>query len=148
MNRPDISFEDEYDLHLEGSFTPPEAGEYQPAVDPATGSQFASVAVGVSADIDRAVSVARTAATQWRDVPPDERGRLVYRVGELIGSHAEKLAAIESKDQGKPLSQARSDVAGARQYFEYYAGAADKLEGRRFPPAPTRSIIRFANRTG
>jgi aldehyde dehydrogenase (NAD+) len=136
MNCPGIEFDDEYDLHIDGEFIAPESGEYQPTVDPATGDSFTSVAVGTPADIDHAVSVARRAAAQWRDVPADERGRLVHRVSDLIDSRVDELAAIESKDQGKPLSQARSDMAGARRYFEYYAGAADKLEGRSVPVGP------------
>ncbi|WP_137288956.1 aldehyde dehydrogenase family protein [Natronorubrum halophilum] len=136
MDQPGVSFEDEYGLHIDGRFTPPSGGEYQPTRDPATGEPIASVAVGTVEDVDRAVSVAREAAAEWRDVPPDERGRLVHRVGELVDDNAEELAAIESADQGKPLSQARSDVAGARRYFEYYAGAADKLEGRSVPVGP------------
>jgi aldehyde dehydrogenase (NAD+) len=57
-------------------------------------------------------------------------------VGELVREHAEELAALESRDQGKPLTQARSDMSGAARYFEYYAGAADKLEGTSVPVGP------------
>jgi len=104
--------------------------------DPASGEPVATVPAGGEADVDRAVSAARGAFPGWRDTPPDERGRLVGRVADLIREHADALAALESLDQGKPRSQAASDVEGAARYFEYYAGAADKIEGRTVPVGP------------
>ncbi len=136
MTRPTIAFEQRYDLHIGGERTGPSGGDYSPTYDPASGEPFAEVAVGTDDDVDRAVAAARAAFESWRDTDPGERGRLVHRVGELVAERAAELAAIESKDQGKPLSQARSDVDGARRYFEYFAGAADKLEGRSVPIGP------------
>jgi len=104
--------------------------------NPATGEPIATVPAAGEADVDRAVAAARGAFPDWRDTPPDERGRLVGRVADLIREHAAELAAVESLDQGKPRSQAASDIEGAARYFEYYAGAADKIEGRTVPVGP------------
>ena len=127
---------DTYDLSVDGEWTPAADGATLTTTDPATEEPIAEVAAAAEADVDRAVAAARAAFPDWRDTPPDERGRLVHRVGELVREHAEELAALESRDQGKPLTQARSDMSGAARYFEYYAGAADKLEGTSVPVGP------------
>ncbi|WP_435347943.1 aldehyde dehydrogenase family protein [Haloarchaeobius sp. HRN-SO-5] len=122
-----------YDLLVGGEHVPPTDGTYVETVDPATGDPVAEVAVAGESDVDRAVGAAREAFPDWRDTDPAVRGRTLFRVAERIRDHADELAAIETRDQGKPLSQARSDVLSAARYFEYYAGAADKLEGTSVP---------------
>ncbi|WP_458190068.1 aldehyde dehydrogenase family protein [Haladaptatus sp. NG-WS-4] len=143
MDRPTVPIKQRYTLHIDGEQTPPTTNEYIRSIDPATGDEFTEIAVGGEEDVDRAVSAARDAFDSWQDVPPDERGRLVHHIGELIKENSEELAAIESKDQGKPLSQARSDMRGAWRYFEYYSGAADKLEGRSVPVGPDQIDYTF-----
>ncbi|WP_336036060.1 aldehyde dehydrogenase family protein [Halobacterium yunchengense] len=122
-----------HDLLVGGDRVAPAGGEYAETVDPATGEAFAEVAVADEADVDRAVRAAADAFPDWRDTDPAERGRTLYRVGQRIREHADELAELESRDQGKPVSQARSDIVSAARYFEYYAGAADKLEGISVP---------------
>jgi aldehyde dehydrogenase (NAD+) len=121
------------DLLIDGSRVEPTTGEYADTCDPATGETVTRVAVGGEADVDAAVAAARAAVPGWRDTDPAERGRMLFRVAERIREHADELAALETRDQGKPLSQARSDVESGARYFEYYAGAADKLEGTSIP---------------
>ena len=127
---------DTYDLYIGGEWTPGSDGERFPTTDPATEESIAQVASATAEDVDRAVEAAREAFPAWRDTAPEERGRIVHRIGRLVQEHREELAAIESLDQGKPISQARSDMDGAARYFEYYAGAADKLEGTSVPVGP------------
>ena len=122
-----------HDLLVGGERIAPEGGEYVETVNPATGDVFAKVAVAGETDVDRAVRTAHEAFPNWRDTDPAERGRILYRVAERIRDHADEIAALESRDQGKPISQARSDIVSAARYFEYYAGAADKLEGTTVP---------------
>nr|WP_233745355.1 aldehyde dehydrogenase family protein [Halobacterium bonnevillei] len=122
-----------YDLLIDGEHVEPSSGEYRETVDPATGEAFAEVAVADAADVDSAVAAASSAFPDWRDTDPVERGRTLYRVADRIREHVDELADVESRDQGKPRSQARSDLTSAARYFEYYAGAADKLEGRSVP---------------
>ena len=123
----------QHDLLAGRERVPPASEEYVETVDPATGEAFAEVAVADESDVDRAVRAASDAFSDWRDTDPAERGRTLYRVAERIRDHADGLAELESRDQGKPLSQARADIMSAARYFEYYAGAADKLEGISVP---------------
>lgn len=124
------------DLYVDGEWVPATDGSTLETIDPATEEPIVAVAAAQADDIDAAVTAARDAFPDWRDTDPDERGRIVYEVGRLIRDHADDLAALESLDQGKPVSQAKSDVIGAARYFEYYAGAADKIEGTSVPVGP------------
>jgi aldehyde dehydrogenase (NAD+) len=120
----------------------PLSGESLPVVDPSDGSVFASIARGDARDIDVAVKAARRAfdgssgesrAGVWGRSSALERSRLLYRWAELVLRHQEELAELESRDAGKPISQARADAKALARYFEFYAGAADKLHGETIP---------------
>ncbi|WP_413871981.1 aldehyde dehydrogenase family protein [Albidovulum sp.] len=109
-------------------------GDRIATVDPATGQAFADVPSATIADVDAAVDNSRRALRgPWRDTLPVERGRILNRVARLIRRDAERLAIIETLDSGKPLAEARGDVATAAGYFEYYAGIADKMQGDSIP---------------
>ncbi|MCX8098475.1 MAG: aldehyde dehydrogenase family protein [Casimicrobiaceae bacterium] len=107
-------------------------------IDPSDGSVFAEIARGRAAEVARAVAAARRAADggAWSRLAPAQRGRLLARLAQAIEAHAETLAALESRDCGKPPRQARADVAACARYFEFYAGACDKLHGETIPFAP------------
>jgi len=122
-----------YRLFIGGEYVSASGEEFFETTDPATGEHLAAVADGTAADVDRAVGAAREAFGEWRDVLPAERGRILQRIAERIRDRSEEFADLECRDQGKPLSQARGDVETAARYFEYYAGAADKLEGKSVP---------------
>jgi aldehyde dehydrogenase (NAD+) len=103
--------------------------------NPANGEELAEVARGYEADITQAVEAAQQALDRgaWADLLPAGRARLLYRIGTLLREHAEELAEVETLDCGKPIRQARADVETSAQYFEYYAGVADKLFGATIP---------------
>ncbi|WP_440766215.1 aldehyde dehydrogenase family protein [Natronorubrum sp. DTA7] len=128
-----IATNERYELVIGTESENRSAEEYFSTTDPATGDPIAEVATATADDVDRAVTAARTALPAWRSKSPVERGQIVHRIAERIREHADELATIESRDQGKPLSQARDDVEGTARYFEYYAGTADKLEGESIP---------------
>ena len=130
------SLHERYELYIDGQWTPPANGEYIETRTPATGEVLASTAAASETDVDTAIRAARAAFPEWRSTPATERGRIVTRIGRLVSKHRESLAAIETVNQGKPTNQAESDFEGAERYFEYYAGAADKLEGRSIPVGP------------
>ncbi len=110
------------------------SGEVIETFDPATDKLIGTVPAASVDDVERAVDCARQALTgPWRDTTPTQRGRLLNRVAQRIRKDAEKIAAVETLDSGKPLSEARGDVETAAGYFEYYAGIADKLEGDSIP---------------
>ncbi|CAG9253325.1 aldehyde dehydrogenase family protein [Paraburkholderia caribensis] len=109
-------------------------GETIPVIDPSDGQPFATLARGTAADIDTAVQSARRAYEgAWGAVSAAERGRLLYRLSMLVAACHEELAQLEARDTGKPLKQARGDAAALARYFEFYAGAADKLHGETLP---------------
>jgi aldehyde dehydrogenase (NAD+) len=106
--------------------------------DPATGEVFACVARATVADVNLAVHSARRAleSKAWRALRPVERGRILLRIASDIQRRGDELSDLESRDTGKPLRQARADVEIAARYFEFYAGAADKLFGTTIPLGP------------
>jgi aldehyde dehydrogenase (NAD+) len=114
------------------------SGETFATIDPSNGRRIAEVPRGRADDVDEAVRSSEAAFRHhsWAGLKPFERGRLVHELGRAIASAAEELAALESLDTGKPLSQAMGDVRGAARYCEYYAGIADKLEGTHIPLGP------------
>ncbi|MCW2532840.1 MAG: aldehyde dehydrogenase family protein, partial [Blastococcus sp.] len=105
-------------------------------LDPATGKTFAEVAAGGSADVDAAVVAAQAAFPGWSRTTPAVRGRLLRNLAGLISTRREELAALESRDTGKPMRQAYADVDVAARYFEFYAGAAEALYGDTMTTSP------------
>lgn len=112
------------------------SGETFTTVNPSTEEEICQVSAAGAADIDKAVEAARKAFEQgpWRRMNASERGRLLYRLADLIEQHADELARLESLDNGKPVSVARAvDVAKAIGCYRYFAGWADKVQGKTIP---------------
>jgi aldehyde dehydrogenase (NAD+) len=111
------------------------SGERIDVVCPSDGLPFASIAASGKADVDRAVAAARhaLAAGPWAKMPAVERGRCLTKLGLAIEKHGDELAALESRDTGKPIRQGRADVTATLRYFEFYGGAADKIHGDTIP---------------
>ncbi|WP_299500515.1 aldehyde dehydrogenase family protein [uncultured Roseobacter sp.] len=102
--------------------------------DPSTGEVLCQIARGGADDIDQAVEAATAAmAGDWGTTTAVERGRVLYRIGQLVLEHIDALAELEARDVGKPLKQARADVVALARYMEFYAGAADKIHGSTIP---------------
>ena len=111
-----------------------DASDHIDVFDPSDGSAFYRIARGRAEDVDEAVAAARAAFDgAWGAMPAVERGRILARLGQLVTEHGDKLAEMEARDVGKPLSQARNDVTALARYCEFYAGAADKLMGETIP---------------
>ena len=101
---------------------------------PSDGLPFAQIARSGPEDVDRAVKAARTAFEgDWGRFTALERGRLLIKLGRAIADNAAELAALESRDAGKPLKQGNADMVAAARYFEFYGTAADKLHGETLP---------------
>jgi aldehyde dehydrogenase (NAD+) len=120
-------------LVIDGELVETESSETYETVDPSTGEHLADVARGRAEDIDRAVESGRHAFEEWRSYDPEERGRVLLDVADAIRDAADELAELEARDVGKPLSQSREQAAVCARYFEYYAGAADKIHGEQIP---------------
>jgi phenylacetaldehyde dehydrogenase len=112
------------------------SGKTFPIYDPANGHEIAQVAEGDKADIDRAVKAARRAfdGGAWPNMTPSERGKLIWKLADLLEKNLEEFAALESLDNGKPLAVARvADVPLAVDLLRYMAGWATKIEGNTIP---------------
>jgi len=119
----------------------PSGGQHIPVLDPSTGEAFGEIARGSAADIDQAVAAARASLGErydgpWGGVSAAARGRLLQRFSVAVTAHADELAQLEAQDTGKSLKTARADVSALARYFEFYAGAADKLHGQTLPYEP------------
>jgi len=120
----------------------PATGETLPMLDPSDGQPFAAIAAGSAPDIDAAVNAARRAIDgRWGKLAPAEKGRLLAKLARAIEDHADELALIEARDCGKPLAQAKNDVAAAARYFEFYGGACDKLTGDTIPYPAAYTVL-------
>ncbi len=121
---------------INGKWVDAASGKTFPTYNPATGEVLANVAEGDKEDINRAVAAARAAfdTGPWSKITPSNRGKLIWKLADLIEQHAEEFAQLESLDNGKPLSIARiADIPGTIDMFRYMAGWATKIEGNTIP---------------
>ncbi len=126
-------------MFIDGKWVAAASGKTFPTYNPATGEILAQIAEGDREDIDRAVKAARKAfeSDAWSEMGASQRGRLIWKLGDLIEEHLEEFAQLESLDNGKPLAVARvADVPLAADLFHYMAGWATKIEGNTIPFSP------------
>jgi phenylacetaldehyde dehydrogenase len=119
-----------------GKWTDSASGKTFPTYNPATGEVLAQIAEGDREDINRAVAAARRAFDEgpWSRMTTSERGRLIWKLADLLEQNLEEFATLESLDNGKPLSVARvADIPLAVDLFRYMAGWATKVEGTTIP---------------
>jgi len=124
-----------YAHFIDGQAVPPSSGQYIATEDPFTGEVWAEVARGNQADANAAVEAAQRAFSSgpWPELTPSERGRMLWRLGDLIVEHAPRLAEIERHDNGKLASEVVAQVKYMGDYFRYYAGLADKIQSAVIP---------------
>jgi acyl-CoA reductase-like NAD-dependent aldehyde dehydrogenase len=103
--------------------------------DPATGELIAQIPRSSGADVDRAIAAARATLESgiWSRLAPSERSRALWRLASLVRDNAEDLAYAETRDSGKPIAEAREDIAGVADITEYFAGAGTKVVGQTLP---------------
>ena len=118
------------------------SGRTIPVIDPSDGQTFDHIQRSTAADLDAAVRAARQCMDAvWSKVNAAERGRLLMRLSNKINAHAQELAELEQRDCGKPTKQARADATALARYFEFYAGACDKLHGETIPFLDGYSVL-------
>lgn len=118
---------------INGQWVEAASGKTFPVYNPATGEELARVAEGDKEDIDRAVKAARTAFDDgpWSTTTANVRGKMLWKLSELVAENADTFAELESLDNGKPCTIAGAvDVAGTVEMFQYMAGWATKIDGR------------------
>jgi aldehyde dehydrogenase (NAD+) len=130
-----------YDLLIGGERVPSANGARFDSINPATGAPWASFADAGPDDVDAAVRAARTAFEPWSQRPGVERARLMRRLGEVILENGDRLAHVESTDNGKILGHAKGHVQALAEWLEYFAGTADKIHGDTIPIAKTNFFL-------
>lgn len=105
------------------------------SLDPATGTAWALMPDAGPADVDRAVQAAWRAfrGKAWAGLTASARGKLLYKLADLVQAAAPKLAALETRDTGKIIRETSAQIAYVAEYYRYYAGLADKIEGAHLP---------------
>jgi (Z)-2-((N-methylformamido)methylene)-5-hydroxybutyrolactone dehydrogenase len=124
-----------YPMYIAGEWVESRSGDWFETFDPYTGKPWALVARGNASDVEAAVSAAATALSsgEWPALTASQRGRLLERLGDLIARDAEKLAAIEVRDNGKLIAEMGAQLRYLPQWYYYYGGLADKIEGAVIP---------------
>jgi aldehyde dehydrogenase (NAD+) len=132
---------------IDGKPTPPASGEYFESTNPATREVLYEAARGDAVDVDRAVRAAQSAFDdpRWRDLSQTKRGHLLRRLGDLVAENAEELARSETQDNGKLLREMRGQLTTLPEYFYYYAGLADKIQGDVIPTSDRR-VLNYTSR--
>jgi (Z)-2-((N-methylformamido)methylene)-5-hydroxybutyrolactone dehydrogenase len=111
------------------------SGEWFETFNPYTGKPWALIPRANPDDVNRAVAAAKGAfrSRDWRGLTPTARGKLLYKLADVIAARADELAAFETRDNGKLILEMRAQLRYLPEWFRYYAGLADKLEGRVIP---------------
>ena len=125
----------EYQLYIDGDFCEASDGNRFESVNPATGEVWATAPAATEADVDRAVRGARRALVQgdWPAMTATQRGHLLYRLADLVADAAHHLGSVETTDSGKLAAETRAQSAYVSDYYRYYAGLADKIQGDTLP---------------
>ncbi len=123
--------------YLGGAWCPAQSGAWLEVVDPASEEVFARIPRSGEADVASAVAAANAALRgPWSQLKPKQRARKLYDLARALEAEVDSFAELETRDSGKPLALARKEVLGTARYFEYYAGASDKLQGETIPLGP------------
>ncbi len=120
-----------YQLFIDGEWRDPSSGRWFPSVNPYSGEPWAEIPRGNTADVESAVDAAHRAFREgaWPRLTASQRGRLVRHLGEVLERHAAELGAIEARDNGKLLAETRNQARYLCEWFQFYGGLADKIEG-------------------
>ena len=122
---------DKFSLYIYGAFS--DGAGWFDSLDPATGQVWAQMAEAGPEQVDLAVNAAHRAFGPWAQMTATARGKLLYKLADLVQEAAPRLAAIETRDTGKIIRETSAQIAYVAEYYRYYAGLADKIEGAYLP---------------
>ena len=124
-----------YQHFIDGHYVDPLSGRWMETVDPYTGQAWARIPQGCEKDVDRAVAAASRALKEgpWHTMTATERGKLMLKLADLVTRDAQRLAEIEVRDNGKLLAEMRGQLNYHPEWWRYFGGLADKVEGRVMP---------------
>jgi betaine-aldehyde dehydrogenase len=122
-------------LFINGEFSASAGAKTIDVIDPSSGETIARVPDATAADVDRAVKAARAAfdSGPWKDATAQDRGRVLFKLAEIVRGRADALAELETRNTGKPIVEAEFDIADVATCFEYYGGLATKIHGDVIP---------------
>ncbi|MDE3111713.1 MAG: aldehyde dehydrogenase [Chloroflexota bacterium] len=120
---------EKYDLFIDGGWGPASDGRTFGSKDPFRDEDWAQIPLASAADVDRAVRAARAAFPAWRATFGKDRARLLRRLADLIARDADRLGAVETRDNGKLIREMLGQVKSLPDYYNYWAGWADKIQG-------------------
>ncbi|TCA91729.1 aldehyde dehydrogenase [Rhizobium leguminosarum bv. viciae] len=122
-----------FQYYIDGEFSDGEAS--YPSIDPASGTVWAEMPEAREGDVDRAVNAADKALYEgaWPKMTATQRGKLLYKLADLVAANAQVLAELETRDTGKIIRETSAQIAYVAEYYRYYAGIADKIEGAYLP---------------
>lgn len=127
----------------------PNSKQYIDVLDPSNGAVIDQIARGNTSDVNYAVESARKSLKgEWGNKSPVERSRILMSISNIVLKHKDELAGIEAKDTGKPLELAKKDIDALARYFEFYAGAVDKVHGHSIPYLNEYSVVMTRERIG
>ncbi len=122
-----------YDLFIGGAAAKPQSGVWFDSINPYTGEVWAKIAKADSNDVSAAVASAKAAFEGWAGTHPSQRGRLLYKLADIIEANAERLAEIEVRSNGKLYAEMLGQLRYLPQWYRYFGGLADKIEGAVLP---------------
>ncbi|MCH4813763.1 aldehyde dehydrogenase [Halomonas neptunia] len=124
-----------FQLFIDGEYCDPATGEWFDTINPYTGKVWARIPHGGQDDVNRAVDAARTAMTDgpWATMTASNRGKIMRKLGDLVAQNADRLAALEVRDNGKLLAEMAGQLNYHPEWWYYYGGLADKIEGTVVP---------------
>ena len=124
-----------YQMLIDGQWVDAADGGCFESIDPSTGEAWAMVPEATAADVERAVKAAERAMYEgpWASMTPTERGKYLRRLGDLLADKSEDLGRIETRDTGKMFTETRWQAKYIAEFFHFYAGAADKIDGKTLP---------------
>ena len=120
-------------LHIAGTWTPGSAAETLPILNPATGETLGQVAVATRDDLDRALAAAARGFAAWRKVSAFERAKILRRAGDLLRERAEDIARTITREQGKPIAEARIETLAGADVIDWFAEEGKRAYGRVIP---------------
>src|SRR5881394_936849 len=124
-----------YQLYINGDYVAATSHKTIDVIDPATTEVIATVPDANAQDVDRAVQAARTAFDEgpWKDATAQDRGRVLFKLAQVVRDRADELAEIETRNSGKPIVESEFDMSDVATCFEYYGGLATKIHGDVLP---------------
>ena len=124
-----------YQHYINGAWVEPACCEYFDTENPYTGEVWAKIARGSATDVDVAIKAAKSAFEngEWADASPTNRGKLLVRLAEIIERESERLGVLEVRDNGKLIAEMSAQTKYLAEWYRYYGGLADKVEGAVLP---------------